>query len=159
LVLLSGAGDEISSMKRGVLEAADVIAFNKADGERLSSVESDASSLRASLTLSRGARVPPVLVVSAQQETGVRELWNSLCAQHDEANLSGSFSERRAQQRFEWFQSALEEELQDALAHRPGAVAARRDAEASVADGSASPWEAAQRLVATLLPEPDSSDR
>ena len=54
LVLLAGAGDEISSMKRGILEAADVIAFNKADGERSAAVHSDAAALRANLTVSHG---------------------------------------------------------------------------------------------------------
>jgi len=158
LVLLAGAGDEISSMKRGVLEAADLIAFNKADGERLSAVNGDAAALRTSLTVSRAEQTPPVLVVSAQDGTGVRELWESLRAQHRQALASGAFRERRARQRFEWFESALEEALRAALANHPGLILARRDAEAAIVAGSATPWEAAQRLVSALLPGAEDSD-
>ncbi len=71
LLLLAGAGDEVSSLKRGVLEAADLIAFNKADGDRAPAVEADAASLRASLAISHGQRVPDVLVLSALHEAGV----------------------------------------------------------------------------------------
>jgi len=158
LLLLAGAGDEISSMKRGILEAADVIAFNKADGERAASVSQDAAGLRASLTVSRGQRVPPVLVVSALQGSGLAELWDALCAHHREAEATGEFEERRALQRSESFAAAFDEALREAVEQRPGAALARRAAEASVRDGTSSPWEAAQRLVGALLPEPESSD-
>ncbi|MEI9939400.1 MAG: methylmalonyl Co-A mutase-associated GTPase MeaB [Pseudomonadota bacterium] len=151
LVLLAGAGDEISSMKRGILEAADVLAFNKADGERVATVTNDAAALRASLAVSHGERVPPVLVVSALDGVGVPQLWGTLCAHLAEAESAGTFHERRARQREEWFESALEEALREAFAHRPGADQARRSAEASVADGTLSPPEAARRLVATVL--------
>jgi LAO/AO transport system kinase len=151
LVLLAGAGDEISSMKRGILEAADVIAFNKADGERAASVHNDAAALRASLTVSH-AQPPPVLVVSALDGAGVSDLWGVLSAhsQHAEA-AAGAFYERRARQRKEWFESALEEALREVFSQLPGAQTARDAAEASVEQGTSSPWEAAQRLVAAVL--------
>jgi len=152
LLLLAGAGDEISSMKRGLLEAADVIAFNKADGEHLASVTNDAAALRGSLTVSRGHRCPPVLVVSALNGVGVPQLFHALSAHQAQAEAAGEFSERRVRQRRAWFECALEEALREAFAHRPGADRARRAAEASVEDGTVSPLEAAQSLVAALLP-------
>jgi LAO/AO transport system kinase len=159
LLLLAGAGDEISSMKRGILEAADVIAFNKADGERAANAAHDAAALRSSLAVSRGARTPPVLVVSALQGSGMTELWDNLCEYHAQAESLGEFQARRARQRTEYFSAAFEEALREALSRRPGAVLARRAAEASVQDGTASPWEAAQRLIVALLPEPESSKK
>jgi LAO/AO transport system kinase len=152
LVLLAGAGDEISSMKRGILEVADVIAFNKADGERIASVTNDAAALRANLTVSHGQRAVPVLVVSALEGLGIAQLWGTLSARHGQAESVAAFHERRARQRKEWFESALEEAIRDALTDLPGAQLLRRAAEASVQDGTASPLEAAQRLVAALLP-------
>jgi len=152
LLLLAGAGDEISSMKRGLLEAADVIAFNKADGEHLASVTNDAAALRGSLTVSRGHRCPPVLVVSALNGVGVPQLFHALSAHQAQAEAAGEFSERRVRQRRAWFECALEEALREAFARRPGADRARRAAEASVEDGTVSPLEAAQSLVAALLP-------
>jgi len=157
LVLLAGAGDEISSLKRGILEAADVIAFNKADGEREASAAHDASALRSSLTVSYGARTPPVLLVSALKGAGVADLWESLCAHHRRAESTGEFRARRTRQRTEYFSAAVDEALHDALSRRPGAALARRAAEASVHDGTASPWEAAERLVSALLDGPQSS--
>lgn len=159
LVLLAGAGDEISSMKRGILEAAEVIAFNKADGERLASVNNDAAALRASLSISRGHHVPPVLVVSALDGLGVPELWGTLWELRVAAEAKGAFRERRARQRKEWFESALEEAVREAFAQRPGVALALRAAEASVLAGSSSPLEAAQQLVATLLPADEPSHR
>ena len=152
LVLWAGAGDEISSMKRGILEVADVIAFNKADGERAASVSNDAAALRAHLSVSHGQRPPPVLSVSAVEGVGVRELWHTLAAHHISEETAGAFHERRARQRREWFESALEEALRSELAQRPGADLARRAAEANVDNGSLSPVEAAQQLVSALLP-------
>jgi len=152
LLQLAGAGDEISSMKRGILEVADVIAFNKADGESAASVKNAAAALRASLTVSHARSVPPVLVVSALSGLGIAELWSQLAAHRAAAESAGAFRERRAQQRKEWFEAALEEALREAFARRPGAELARRAAEASVEEGRVSPAEAARRLVAGLLP-------
>jgi LAO/AO transport system kinase len=150
LVLLAGAGDEISSMKRGILETADVIAFNKADGEQLTRVSNDAAALRASLTVSY-AKPPPVLVVSALASVGIAELWSALSAHRVQTEAAGAFYERRARQRKVSFESALEETMREAVAASPSAQAARRTAEPAVEDGSLSPWEAAQRVVATVL--------
>jgi LAO/AO transport system kinase len=152
LLLLAGAGDEVSSMKRGLLEAADLIAFNKADGERALAVEADATSLRASLGISRGQRVPDVWVLSALQETGVSELWTALATYREQAERGGTLEWRRAGQRRAWFEAALEEGLTDLFARQPALALAREEAETSVVSGLASPLEAARRLIAQLLP-------
>ncbi|HET7541566.1 MAG TPA: methylmalonyl Co-A mutase-associated GTPase MeaB [Polyangiaceae bacterium] len=158
LVLLAGAGDEISNLKRGVLEVANVIAFNKAEGERAADVARDAAALRASLSVSHHERVPPVFVVSALHGAGVPELWHELSDVLAQAG-SAAFRERRARQRGQWFEAALDEAIREALAQRPGAMLARQAAERSVREGISSPWEAAQRLLATLLPALPASER
>ena len=152
LLLLAGAGDEISSMKRGVLEAADLIAFNKADGERTAAVEADASSLRASLGISRGQRVPEVLVLSALQDSGISGLWSALVDYRQQAERTGNFQARRAGQRRAWFEAALEEGLRELFSRQPTLALARAEAEANVARGLASPLEAARQLLQLLLP-------
>ena len=152
LLLLAGAGDELSSMKRGVLEAADLIAFNKADGDRLRAVEGDAAALRASVGISRGDHTPPVLLVSAHEGTGVEELWSAITLQLAEAAQNGRLSIRRAAQRKAWFASALDEALREVFVRRPDLLPARLAAEQSVDSGAMTPLEAAERLVAGLLP-------
>ena len=152
LVLLAGAGDELSSMKRGVLEVADVIAFNKADSGQQAAVEADAAGLRSSLTIMRAHGAPPVLVISARHGDGIESLWQTLVQLRDSARLNGAFAQRRARQRRAWFDSAFEETLRQSLAERLDLVAARDAAVQRVETGLAEPLEAAQRLVAELLP-------
>ncbi|MEO6602842.1 MAG: methylmalonyl Co-A mutase-associated GTPase MeaB [Polyangiaceae bacterium] len=154
LLILAGAGDELSSMKRGLLESADLIAFNKADGDRVSVVENEAAALRASLGISRGQQVPPVVVISGHHGTGVATLWQSLSQYQQAAKQSGTFVVRRAAQRRAWFDAALDTALRDLFVCRPEMISARIAAEKSVESGSASPWEAAERLVAGLALAP-----
>lgn len=155
LVLLAGAGDEISSMKRGVLEAADLIAFNKADGERARSVDNDASALRASLSISRPEQPAPVLTVSALEGSGVGELWSALLELQNRGQSEGSLGKRRLAQLRAWFDAALEEELRELFSKRPALGASRKAAEESVLNGALAPAEAARRLVSKLLGEPE----
>ena len=154
LLLLSGAGDELSSMKRGLLEAADLIAFNKADDDRVSVVDRDASALRASLAISRGQHVPPVLVISGHEGTGVATLWQALTQYHADSAHSGAFFERRSQQRKAWFEAALEDAWRGLFVRRPDLLPARSAAMQSVESGALSPLEAAERLVTGLIPAP-----
>jgi len=151
LVLLAGAGDELSSMKRGVLEAADLIAFNKADGERAPWVEADAASLRASLGISRGNAVPSISVLSALEGTGVEALWATLCREHAEAEERGTLALRRVSQRRAWFEAALDDALRGVFAQSTDLAQALSEAERDVEKGAISAPEAAQRLVAVLL--------
>ena len=150
LVLLAGAGDELSSMKRGILEATDVIAFNKADGERRPLVENEAASLSASLSISRGDRVPPVLTVSALEETGMAALWSSVWQVRTRAEQDGSFATRRAAQRRAWFEAAVEEAFRSALSS-PDLARSREEAALSVEGGACSPGVAAESWVLQLL--------
>lgn len=152
LVLLAGAGDEVSSMKRGLLEAADLIAFNKADGERAALVEADAASLRASLSISRGQPVPQVLTLSALQGSGVSSLWLALANYRAAAEQDGSLAARRSAQRRAWFDTALEQELRELFTRNPELASARAAAAASVVSGAVSAPEAARRLIAILVP-------
>jgi LAO/AO transport system kinase len=154
LLLLAGAGDELSSMKRGLLEAADLIAFNKADGDRVSVVQNEAAALRASLSISRGQQVPPVLVVSGHEGDGVAALWQALSQYQATAEQTGAFSARRIAQRKAWFQAALDDALRDLFVRRPELLPARVAAEQSVESGALSPLEAAERLVAGLVLKP-----
>ena len=152
LLVLAGAGDELSNMKRGLLESADLIAFNKADGDRARLVENESAALRASLSISRPHDAPAVLAVSAQEGNGVTALWRALLEQHASARESGALAARRGAQLRAWFDSALDEALREVFVRRPDLLPARMAAEQSVESGASSPLEAAQRLVAGLLP-------
>jgi LAO/AO transport system kinase len=151
LVLLAGAGDELSSMKRGVLEAADLIAFNKADAERSAAVANEAASLRASLSISRGPHTPQVFALSALEGLGIDTLWAALLEAHALAEQEGLLVLRRAGQRKAWFDAALEQELRAVFGADPELIRAYEAAEREAESGAVPPPEAAQRLVASLL--------
>ncbi len=151
LVLLAGAGDELQAMKRGVLEAADLIALNKADGDRRAAVETEATSLRANLGISRGPETPPVLVLSALEDIGIDELWSTLESARNTAETSGNLQRRRAAQRRAWLDDALEEAVLRAFDADPTLIRAKEALLAEVESGALPAPEAAQRLVASLL--------
>jgi len=150
LLLLAGAGDDISSMKRGVLEAADVIAFNKADGAGLAPAQADAAALRASLGISRAHTAPEVLLVSALEGSGTDELWQAIEAHQAKLGSSGQLAERRRAQRRDWFDAAVDDVLRDLLA-QPDALAQRESSERAVMAGQAAPYDAAERFVGALF--------
>ncbi len=151
LVLLAGAGDELQSMKRGVLEAADLIVFNKADADRRELVEAEAGSLRANLGISRGSQVPPVLTLSALEGSGIDVLWSTLEAARHAAEESGELQRRRVAQRRSWLDAAIEEAVLRAFASEPELMQAKRAVLREVESGALPAPEAAQRLVASLL--------
>jgi LAO/AO transport system kinase len=152
LLLLAGAGDDISSMKRGLLEAADVIAFNKADGDRVAQTESDAAALRVSLGITRGQALPPVLTLSALHDSGIGMLWETLCLQRAAAERSGTFALRRRAQSQAWFNSLLESGLRELFERHSELAAARTALMQSVATGTLTAPEAARRLLAKWFP-------
>jgi LAO/AO transport system kinase len=154
LLLLAGAGDELSSMKRGLIEAADLIAFNKADGDRVSAVENEAAALRASLSISRGHSAPSVVAISGQEGRGVATLWHSLIEYEVAIVKGGAFSSRRTAQRKAWFDAALDDAFKNLFARHPDLLPARVAAEQSVESGASSPLEAVEELMARLFPAP-----
>jgi LAO/AO transport system kinase len=108
LVLLAGAGDDIQGIKRGILEHADVVAFNKCEGDNGAATEAARAQLAAVLSLLR-AGAPSVFGVSALQQLGIPELFAGIIARMSELEVSGELSARRAQRRKAWFVRRLEE--------------------------------------------------
>ena len=113
LLLLAGAGDELQGIKRGIMEMADVIAVNKADGDNLGPARTTQQDFRRALHLfaatSDGWK-PPVLTCSGLHGDGLDELWSSLLACHGTRTESGALTERRHAQRLAWFEESLLEE-------------------------------------------------
>jgi LAO/AO transport system kinase len=152
LVLIAGAGDELQGMKRGVLELADLVVVNKADGGNRAAAEQAASELGAALGLTQRAASAPervVLTVSAREESGIEPLWSAIVEHVERARASGALARRRA----EGEERALEAEVERALRERlntPELVAERRRLGALVLEKKLTPREAARKLVERL---------
>jgi len=152
LVLIAGAGDELQGMKRGVLELADLVVVNKADGANRAAAEQAASELAAALGLAQRAPSAPervVRTVSARDESGIEPLWSAIQAHVSGERASGALARRRA----EGEERALEAEVERALRERlaaPELVAERRRLGALVLERKLTPREAARKLVERL---------
>jgi LAO/AO transport system kinase len=153
VLMLSGAGDELQGIKKGVLELADLLAVNKADGANVDKAKQAAVDYRRALHLVQppGASwEPPVLTCSAIERTGLAELWSEIERHRALMTETGERNERRREQKLRWMRTMLQERL---LAHfdtDPVFAAARADAEAAVSDGSLTPSVAVDQLLDRL---------
>jgi LAO/AO transport system kinase len=152
LVLQPGAGDELQAMKRGVLEIADVIVVNKADGVDRERAEQAAAELRAGLSsFSRalGGPAPAVLTASALTEHGVPELWSAVEATHERARLSGELERRRLLGLREWLRDEIQAELGARVRDGDAGGTRLHELEALVRTGSLTPRRAARVYLAS----------
>lgn len=154
LLLAPAGGDELQGIKRGIMELADFILINKADGDLEHIANKAASEYRLALQLIRPRSINwsvPVDTCSALAGTGVAESWRKMCEYREIMNLHGEFASRRAGQAKAWMYA----EISDALGQRFRAnleVQARLlDVEASVTTGALPPTTAAQRLLDLFL--------
>lgn len=150
VLALPGAGDELQGIKKGVIEIADIVAVNKADGDNAGRAGQAAASLRAALRIltphTPGWR-PPVLAVSGKENLGLDELWRQIGAHREAMRRSGEFDARRAAQSVKWMWAMLEERILSRLRADP-AVSARIDAlEAEVRAGRLSATAAVEEIA------------
>ena len=154
VLMLHGAGDDLQGLKKGVLEIADMIAVNKADGEGRMAAERAAADYRSALhILSPRSPTwsPPVLTFSALEDTGVDALWEQVLLFQSRMMASGEWRQRREQQRVGWMWSMFDTKLRTALQDRPELQALSQQLEADVRSGQLQPGSAADRLFDELL--------
>lgn len=150
VLALAGAGDELQAVKRGLLELADVIAVNKADGAGEQAARLAAAELRRALPLlapSSDAGPPPVLTVSAQTGAGVDELWDCIAEHRRRLESAGALARRRAQGRLAWMQALLEHRLLENFESQPGLADRRAQLEQAVEQDQVTPEAAVEQLL------------
>lgn len=154
MLTLAGAGDEIQGLKRGLLEVADAVLVNKADGAGEDAALAFSAELAGALALLRPRAAPHVAALSAQSERGVPELLNWLAARAEGLRASGELGQRREQQLERAFSASLSRELWSRLQSEPRAAALLPNLEAAVRAGGVLPTVAARELVATVFGPP-----
>ena len=154
VLTLPGAGDELQGIKKGILEHADIIAVNKADGERVQLARASVADHAAALHDTRAEAdhwTPCALAVSAQTGEGLDELWD-LAQKHQRAlSAAGVLEEKRRAQRARWMWNALEEILMDAFRAHPDVAAQLEAAQDRVRSGEQTPEETAEGLLGRFL--------
>jgi len=150
LVMLSGAGDELQGMKRGVMELADLIAVNKADGENASLAERTRADAESALHLFPGADpgwTACALACSAVTGRGIPALWKKVREYAEAAKASGWLEQKRREQRRRWLKESLERGLAELFRAHPAVARQLADYEREVVDGRATPFHAARELL------------
>jgi LAO/AO transport system kinase len=151
LVAAPGGGDELQGIKRGIMELADVIVVNKADGDLLPAAQRAVADHRHAAHLMRPKHpgwTVPVVATSALEGTGVDEVWSEVERFEAHLRTDGGLDRLRSAQSVAWMWSEMSERLVDAF-RRDERVAKRlTDVEAAVRDGRLSPTTAAHELLA-----------
>ncbi len=149
LLGLARTGDQLQGIKKGVLELADVVAVNKADGEHVTEARSAARELSAALRLvyaGTSGWVPPVVTCSALTGDGVDEVWNLVTRHREFLGRNGLASKRSAQQ-WELTLALVRDELANRLRHSTAVAAIRDEVRTGVVSGQLPAAEAAERIL------------
>ena len=147
---LARTGDQLQGIKKGVLELADVVVVNKADGEHAVEAKSAARELAGAIRLLYPRETlwrPPVLTMSALQGTGLTELWDTVLKHREVLTEAGEFEARRRTQQVQWTWSMVRDTVLDRVLSSAGVRAMRDDVEQKVRDGELTPALAAQQIL------------
>lgn len=147
---LARTGDSLQGIKKGVLELADVVVVNKADGEHAVEAKAAARELAGAIRLLYPRETlwrPPVLTMSALEGTGLQEMWATVLRHRDVLTEAGEFEARRRTQQVEWMWSMVRDAVLDRVLSHPGVREIRAEVERAVRDGDLTPTLAAQQIL------------
>jgi len=150
VLMIAGAGDELQGIKRGILELADLVAVNKADGDNVIKARRARQELETAAHFMQQVSPhwkPPVLCVSALEGTGLDELWERVREHRSVLDAHGELASKRQRQRLRWMWSMVEEQLIAALRGHEQVGAVLPALERDVLDGRVTPTLAARRLL------------
>src|SRR5204863_453064 len=152
-LMLPGGGDELQGIKKGLVELADMIAINKADGDNLKRANITAADYRGALHILTPRSEhwhPPVETYSALTGDGIAKLWQKILDHRKAMKASGEFAARRREQQVKWMWSMLEQRMMARLRSDAAIRAKVKKTEAKVADGKTTPSVAAEQIAEWL---------
>ena len=152
-LMLPGAGDELQGIKKGLVELADMIAINKADGDNIKRANLAAADYRSALHILQPRSEhwqPPVVTYSALTGAGIAGLWQKIVDHRNAMTASGDFAARRRQQQVKWMWSMLEQRVLARLRADTSTRARVKKIEAEVAAGHLTPALGAEQIGGML---------
>ena len=147
---LARTGDQLQGIKKGVLELADVVVVNKADGRHATEARAAARELAGAIRLLYPHEThwrPPVLTMSALEGTGLSELWDTVLEHRRVLTDAGEFEARRRTQQVDWMWSMVRDAVLDRVTSNAAVRATRADLEQRVRNGELTPALAAQQIL------------
>ena len=154
LIQLAGTGDELQGIKRGIMEMADGIVINKADGDNLERAKLAATQFRNALHLfpaPESGWKPQVLTYSGFYNLGVKEVWDMVYKYIDFVKENGYFEYRRNEQSKYWMYETINEQLRDSFYHNPQIQKMLEEKEGQVLQGNLTSFVAAKNLLDTYF--------
>jgi LAO/AO transport system kinase len=150
LLTLARTGDQLQAIKKGVLELADIVVVNKADGEHLSDARIAARELSAAIRLIYPRETlwrPPVLTMSAMEGTGLLQMWDTVERHRQVLADAGEFEARRRAQQVDWTWQMVRDTVLDRVLSNPAVRKIRAELERQVKAGELTPAMAAQQIL------------
>jgi GTPase len=153
VLMLAGAGDELQGIKKGIIELADALAINKADGDNVRRAEQAKAEYHSALRLFRHASPswePPVVTVSALEGRGMDTVWSIIEDHRARFTASGELGQKRREQQRAWLWSMIDDGLKRHFLDRKDVRRLLPEMERAVDSATITPTEAARRLLALL---------
>jgi len=158
LLMLAGAGDELQGIKRGIMEMADILAINKADGENIQQAKQAKLEYENGLSLlppTPSGRRATVHICSALRDTGISEIRKEMNQYIEDTKKSGYFDANRENQAAYWLHQTVEDQLKQQFYNHPEIKKVLTVKEAEVKKGTVSPFAAAQELLRLAQTNPN----
>lgn len=149
LLQLPNAGDDLQAIKKGIMELADLVVFNKADLDP-TAAQLAAAQMRSALSMLHPSSLnwqPPVMTLSATRKDGLAEFWQLIEKFRSTLTASGEFAARRRRQALAWMWQQIDSGLRSRFREHPGVKAELGQLSISVEAGTTTPAAAAQRLL------------
>jgi LAO/AO transport system kinase len=159
LLAAPGGGDELQGIKRGIMELADVVVVNKADGDLEAAAGRAVADYRHAVHLLRPKHPDwqvPVIATSALEGTGIDEVWEAVERFVTQLRDGGRLAQLRSAQAVSWMQDEIRETLLDDFRRNPHVAARWNETEAAVRAGTLSPTTAARQLLDTAATHEDT---
>lgn len=154
LLLAPAGGDELQGIKRGVMELADIIVINKADGELIPVAKRAASEYRGAVGLMRPKSkkwMPKVMMTSALEKKGIEDLWETIGEYRQARSADDELQSQRAQQSTAWMWSEIDESLMNQLKTDVRVTEKLSKLEREVEQGKVNPTAAAREVLGIFL--------
>lgn len=149
LLMLAGAGDELQGIKRGIMELADLLVINKADGDNLKKSEMAAREYKNAMHLfpaNANEWIPKTAVCSSLENTNIDTIWKEIQSFQNHTKVNGWFDKKRKSQDLRWFNESLKEIILHHYLDQKGAKASVQEFEQKIIDQEITPFEAAEIL-------------
>ena len=154
LIQLAGTGDELQGIKRGIMEMADGIIINKADGDNIDKANLAAAQFRNALHLfppSESGWFPKVLTYSGYYNIGIKEIWDMVGEYMEFTKKNGYFNYKRNEQAKYWMYESINDTLRDKFYHNPAVEGMLEQTEKQVLNNEISSFVAAKRMIDLFL--------